>query len=136
VKCLVIGGLAALASGLTGCSATGGAGATTGTIPVPQPSDLRVEVLVTSKQCLAPSMCIYGYDVTLWPNTGYPPQPDGRRLIVIYTVVGGDQEQIGSFTVEHRSGHGDVTREKPGPMIAPDGTVLTATVTRVIAGSM
>ena len=113
MKHLLIGGIAALSIGLTGCSTTGGAGTTTttSTIPVPTPADFRVEVTVLGKQCFG--ACFYDYDVTLWPNPGYPPQPNGRTLTVIYSVVGGDQEQVGHFTVTRTNGHGDVTASSP-----------------------
>ena len=137
MKRLIVGGLAALAIGLTGCSATGGApshgNTATGTVPVPTPADLRVEVLVTEKQCFGPDNCIYTYDATLLPTASFPPQPDGRTLFVVYAVTGGAQEQIGNFTVDNRDGHGDVRPDSPATAVAPHGAVVTATVTHVSA---
>ena len=139
---LIIGAIA-LAIGLTGCSATGGppTAAPTTTVtgvdvtssPVmprtPEPADFRIDVIVTSKECFSPASCVYHYAIDPWPTASYPPQYDDTKLTVIYTVTGGDQDQVGNYTVK-----GDVmTRDMDAVVLGPDGATFTATVTQVIA---
>ncbi len=60
---------------------------------------------------------------------GYPRQPEGTRLVVLYRpVTGGDQDQIGNFTIK---GSGDLVRDVDATVIGPDNATFTATVTRV-----
>jgi hypothetical protein len=57
---------------------------------------------------LGPTSCVYTYAVDRGRPTAS--QPDGRKLTVIYTVTGGDQEQIRNYTIDYAS---DLPEVKP-----------------------
>ena len=142
----LITGAIAIAIGLTGCT-TGGAptnrantDAPTTTsvaaVPIPQLSDLQVNVIVTGKQCFDPSNCVYHYAIDPFPTATFPPQPSGRKFIVIYTVTGGNQSQIGNYTIDYTGDadhQGVVYRDTDATVIGPDNAVLVATPTQIVA---
>lgn len=150
MKARLVAGIAAIVIGLTGCSSTGGAPTATPTTTIvatptttvvatpraPEPADFRIDVIVTGKQCFSPANCVYHYTIDPWPTATFPPQPDGRKLTVIYTVTGGDQEQIGNYTIDYASdlpeGETRLFRDTDAVVIGPDGATFTATVTRVM----
>ena len=76
MKRLLIGGIGALAIGLTGCTSTVAGQSTT---VAPQASDFAVDVTVASYYCYHPYSsegCLYRYDVSVrWPPA--TPLPSG-----------------------------------------------------------
>ena len=134
MKRLLIGGLGALAIGLTGCSATGGAhtvSAHTVNLPVttptvvpvsytPKTTDFTVGVIITQKHCFGSYGCNYKYDID--PTyVGIQPLPD-KKLTVIYTVTGSEEgDRMENFTIDKS---GTAHFNKGGMVTAPDGTDL------------
>jgi hypothetical protein len=128
VSARLITGIAGItvAVGLAGCSAVG---TPMHTASPPKPSDFRLDVIVTGKDCPAPPSCVYTYDVHV---TGYPKvaAPLDPAMTVIYTVTGADEPMTAHFVVNK-----DGTVWNPGTAnvaIGPQNTTFVATVPRVI----
>jgi hypothetical protein len=93
---------------------------------VPTPAEFSVGVIITEQNC-APAGCVYKY--TIEPKyIGTHPLPD-KEFTVVYEVTGGNQPQVGNFTVQNNQAriHKDVTLEGPAQ------AQLRAVVTQVVA---
>ena len=149
---LITGSIAAVAiglAGMAGCSSTDSAptaapttvtsvstGSPVAAAPTPQLADFQVNVIITNKQCFGPANCVYHYTIDPWPTASFPLQPTGRKLTIIYTVTGGNQDQIGNYVIDYASdlpeGETRLFRDTDAVVIGPDNANLVATVTRVI----
>lgn len=102
--------------------------AETPTAVPPAPADFLVDVIVTEQKCFGSAGCIYHYTI----NPQYlsaTPLPD--KTTVVFTVTGGDQDQIGNFTIDS---DGTATFDRETNIDGPEGADLRATVTKVIPG--
>ena len=132
----------ALVALATGCAATEkatsgsslAAGSSAVTTPTktkaapPTPADFIVGVIITEQKCFGSAGCSFHYTI----NPQYisaKPLPD--KTTVIYTVTGGDQDQVGNFTID---AHGTATFDREESIDGQEGAVLKATVTQVIPG--
>ncbi|OLO99867.1 hypothetical protein BVU76_23595 [Mycolicibacterium porcinum] len=94
----------------------------------PTAADFVIGVVVTEQKCFGSAGCIYHYTV----NPQYlsaKPLPD--KTTVIFKVTGGDQDQIGNFTID---GDGTATFDRETVIDGPEGADLQATVTQVLPG--
>lgn len=98
------------------------------TVAPPVPADFVIGVIVTEQKCFGSAGCSYRYTI----NPQYlsaKPLPD--KTTVVFKVTGGDQDQIGNFTID---GDGTATFDRETRIDGPDGADLQATVTQVIPG--
>lgn len=94
----------------------------------PTTADFTVGVVVTEQKCFGSAGCIYRYTI----NPQYlsaKPLPD--ETTVIFKVTGGDQDQVGNFTID---GDGTATFDRETTIDGPEGADLQATVTQVLPG--
>ncbi|MGV0742283.1 hypothetical protein [Mycolicibacterium sp. XJ870] len=92
----------------------------------PVPADFVIGVIVTEQKCFGSAGCNYRYTI----NPQYVsanPLPD--KTTVVFKVTGGDQDQIGNFTI---NGDGTATFDRETSISGPEGADLRATVTQVI----
>ena len=71
--------------------------APTATAAPPVPTDFVVSVIITEQKCFDSAGCNYRYTI----NPQYisaKPLPD--KTTVVFTVTGGEQDQIGNFTID------------------------------------
>ncbi|WBP94048.1 hypothetical protein O6072_20305 [Mycolicibacterium neoaurum] len=101
-----------LAIGLTGCvpeevtasstgsPASGWSSSTTPARPAAAPpttADFVVGVIVTEQKCFGSAGCNFNYTI----NPQYiSTKPLPEKTTVVYTVTGGDQDQVGNFTID------------------------------------
>jgi hypothetical protein len=100
----------------------------TPTATPPVPADFVVGVIITEQKCFGSAGCNYRYTI----NPQYisaKPLPD--KTTVVFTVTGGDQDQIGNFTIDT---DGMATFDSETMISGPEGADLRATVTQVISG--
>jgi hypothetical protein len=110
-----------------GSAASTPAPATT-TVPPPVPADFVVGVIITEQKCFGSAGCNYRYTI----NPQYisaNPLPD--KTTVVYTVAGGEQDQVGNFTIDQ---DGTATFDRETSISGAEGADLQATVTQVIPG--
>ncbi|MBU9764634.1 hypothetical protein FR943_12340 [Mycobacterium sp. TNTM28] len=94
----------------------------------PTTADFDVDVIITEQKCFGSAGCSYQY--TINPRyTGAKPLPD--KTTVVFTVTGGEQDQIGNFTI---AADGTATFDRETSIDGPEGADLQATVTQVLAG--
>ena len=132
MKRLIVGGLAALAIGLTGCTIAGRP--TTASV---QPDDFAVDVIITDAQCdgryapQAPHDCLYQYEFSVrWlPAVRLP----SGMTTVAYTITGGNQPQSGHVQLdgEYPSRLQTYTNRSGAAVMGPTGAVLTGHATYV-----
>lgn len=94
----------------------------------PTAADFVVGVVVTEQKCFGSAGCIYHYTI----NPRYistKPLPD--KTTVIFKVTGGDQDQVGNFTIDDG---GTATFDRESTIDGPEGADLAATVTQVLPG--
>ncbi|OLT92850.1 hypothetical protein [Mycobacterium syngnathidarum] len=94
----------------------------------PTAADFVVGVVVTEQKCFGSAGCIYHYTI----NPQYlstKPLPD--KTTVIFKVTGGDQDQVGNFTIDDG---GTATFDRESTIDGPEGADLAATVTQVLPG--
>jgi hypothetical protein len=100
----------------------------TPTATPPVPADFVVGVIITEQKCFGSAGCNYRYTI----NPQYisaKPLPD--KTTVVFTVTGGDQDQIGNFTIDTA---GIATFDRGTMISGPEGADLRATVTQVSPG--
>jgi len=94
----------------------------------PTAADFLVDVVVTKQHCFGSAGCNVTY--TLNPQyIGAKELPE--KTTVIYKITGGDQDQVGNFTID-KSGMASFDRETM--ISAPEGANLQAVVTAVLPG--
>ncbi|NOP97043.1 MULTISPECIES: hypothetical protein [Mycolicibacterium] len=94
----------------------------------PTTADFVVGVVVTEQKFFGSAGCVYHY--TISPQyVSTKPLPD--KTTVIFKVTGGDQEQIGNFTID---GDGTATFDRETMIDGPESADLRATVTQVLPG--
>lgn len=104
---------------------------TTSSTPVaapPTPADFVVGVIITEQKCFGSAGCSYRYTI----NPQYisaKPLPD--KTTVVYTVTGGEQDQIGNFIID---ADGTATFDRETSISGDENAKLQATVTQVIPG--
>lgn len=94
----------------------------------PTAADFVVGVVVTQQKCYGSAGCNYRYTI----NPQYisaKPLPD--KTTVIFKVTGGDQDQVGNFTID---ADGTATFDRETGISGPEGADLRATVTQVLPG--
>lgn len=94
----------------------------------PTPADFVIGVVVTEQKCFGSAGCIYRYTINP-QHVSSKPLPD--KTTVIFRVTGGDQAQIGNFTID---GDGIATFDRETTLDGPEGADLQATVTQVLPG--
>lgn len=100
----------------------------TAKVAAPRPIDFRIGVLVTEQKCFGSAGCNYRY--TIEPHyTGTGPLP--AKTTVVFKVTGGDQPQIGNFSIDSS---GTATFDRETRISGPEGADLQAVVTQVIGG--
>lgn len=94
----------------------------------PTVADFAVGVVVTEQKCFGSAGCSYHY--TINPQyIGAKPLPN--KTTVIFKVTGGDQDQVGNFTIDDG---GTATFDRESTIDGPEGADLQATVTQVLTG--
>lgn len=94
----------------------------------PTPADFVVGVIITELKCFGSAGCNYRYTI----NPQYistKPLPD--KTTVVYTVTGGEQDQVGNFTIDS---DGTATFDRETSISGEENANLQATVTQVIPG--
>lgn len=94
----------------------------------PVPADFVIGVIVTEQKCFGSAGCIFHYTI----NPQYistKPLPD--KTTVVFTVTGGDQDQVGNFTID---ANGTATFDRETSISGQENANLKATVTQVIPG--
>lgn len=94
----------------------------------PTPADFVIDVVITEQKCFGSAGCIYHYTI----NPRYisaKPLPD--KTTVIFKVTGGDQDQVGNFTID---GDSTATFDRETVIDGPEGAHLQATVTQILPG--
>lgn len=99
---------------------------TASSAPLPTPDQFFIQVIVTSKNCFGSAGCNYEY--TINPQY-FSLNPLPKKSTVIYTVTGGDQDQVGSFTIDQ---NGTATFQRENTLQGPDGAQLEAKATQVL----
>ncbi|PPK64241.1 hypothetical protein V5P93_006150 [Actinokineospora auranticolor] len=96
--------------------------------PLPKPGDFTVAVNVLEKHCFGAAGCNITYRVEP-AYTGSTPLPEGQEFTVVYEMNGGDEPQIGHFTIS-----GKVANFSSQEMIQTTSSKaeLTAKVTGVL----
>ena len=85
-------------------------------------------MIITEQKCFGSAGCNYRY--TINPQyVGTQPLPD--KTTVVFNVTGGEQDQIGNFTIGK---NGLVTFDRETSISGPESADLEATVTQVIPG--
>ncbi|UXA10247.1 hypothetical protein KXD97_19110 [Mycobacterium sp. SMC-8] len=94
----------------------------------PTAADFEVGVIVTEQKCFGSAGCNYRYTI----NPQYvsaKPLPD--KTTVVFTVTGGDQDQVGNFTIDQ---DGTATFDRETSISGQENANFRATVTQVIPG--
>ncbi|MED5811656.1 hypothetical protein VST63_04730 [Mycolicibacterium sp. 050232] len=94
----------------------------------PTAADFVVGVVITEQKCFGSAGCSYRYTI----NPQYlstKPLPD--KTTVIFKVTGGDQDQVGNFTID---ADGTATFDREAGISGPEDADLRATVTQVLPG--
>lgn len=94
----------------------------------PTAADFVVGVVITEQKCYGSAGCSYRYTI----NPQYlsaKPLPD--KTTVVFKVSGGDQDQIGNFTI---AADGTATFDRETRIDGPEGADLQATVTQILPG--
>ncbi|AMO60822.1 Uncharacterised protein [Mycolicibacterium phlei] len=92
------------------------------------PADFLVEVIVTEQKCFGSAGCNYRY--TIDPRY-ISDKPLPEKTTVIFTVTGGDQDQVGNFTID---AEGTARFDRETSISGAEHANLQATVTRVVVG--
>jgi len=101
---------------------------TTPPVALPTPADFLVEVIITEQKCFGSAGCNYRY--TIDPHyVSAKPLPE--KTTVIFTVTGGDQDQVGNFTID---AEGTARFDRETSISGAENANLQATVTRVVVG--
>lgn len=92
----------------------------------PTPADFTISVVVLEQKCFGSAGCNYRYTID--------PKYNGRlplasNVTVVYSLSGGDSEEVGNFTVDRQ---GIATVDKKESISGPQGSELVATATRVM----
>lgn len=134
-----------LVAGLSGCAGSNQATSTQSSNPAsawseasttsstpatapPSPSDFIVGVIVTEQRCFGSAGCNYRYTI----NPQYiSTQPLPDKTTVVFTVTGGEQDQVGNFTID---ADGTATFDRETRISGEENANLQATVTQVIPG--
>lgn len=96
---------------------------------VPIPAEFQIGVVVTDQNCSAVNGCVYKYRID--PKyIGLHPLPE-KEIKVIYEVRGGNEPQMGDFTVQ--GGQARVLQDVP--LEGPPDARLHAAVTQVIGST-
>lgn len=94
----------------------------------PTPADFVIGVVVTEQKCYGSAGCNYRYTI----NPQYvSSKPLPEKTTVVFKVTGGDQDQVGNFTID---GDGTATFDRETGISGPEGADLQATVTQILAG--
>ncbi|ABM10882.1 MULTISPECIES: hypothetical protein [Mycolicibacterium] len=94
----------------------------------PTPADFVVGVVITEQKCFGSAGCNYRYTI----NPQYiSSKPLPERTTVVYTVTGGEQDQVGNFTID---ADGTATFDRETRISGEENANLQATVTQVIPG--
>lgn len=94
----------------------------------PTPADFVVGVIITEQKCFGSAGCNYRYTI----NPQYiSAKPLLAKTTVIFTVTGGDQDQVGNFTID---ADGTATFDRETSISGQENASLKATVTQVISG--
>ncbi|MEV0669753.1 hypothetical protein [Mycobacterium sp. NPDC050441] len=94
----------------------------------PTAADFVIGVVVTEQKCYGSAGCNYRYTI----NPQYvSAKPLPEKTTVVFKVTGGDQDQVGNFTID---GDGTATFDRETGISGPEGADLQATVTQVIPG--
>lgn len=96
--------------------------------PSPTAADFVIGVVVTQQKCYGSAGCNYRYTI----NPQYisaKPLPD--KTTVVFKVTGGDQDQVGNFTID---ADGTATFDRETGITGPEGADLQATVTQILPG--
>jgi hypothetical protein len=110
-----------------GSASSSPAPSTTALAP-PVPADFVVGVIITEQKCFGSAGCSYRYTI----NPQYisaKPLPD--KTTVVFTVTGGEQDQVGNFSIDEE---GTATFDRETSISGPEAADLRATVTQVIPG--
>jgi hypothetical protein len=109
-------------------SATSTPAPITTAVPPPMPADFVVGVIITEQKCFGSAGCNYRYTI----NPQYvSAKPLPAKTTVVFTVSGGEQDQVGNFTIDQ---DGTATFDRETSISGSEGADLRATVTQVIAG--
>lgn len=85
-------------------------------------------MIITEQKCFGSAGCNYRY--TINPQyVGAQPLPD--KTTVVFNVTGGEQDQIGNFTIDK---DGLATFDRETSISGPESPDLEATVMQVIPG--
>lgn len=115
------------AAAVTGASAASSAPSTKSRIPV-SASDFKIETTVLEQKCFGSAGCSLSY--TIKPTfMGSVSDLEGRSLKVVYEVTGGDEPQVGYFSLEGTNMRYDETARISTPSA---DAVLAAQVTQVL----
>ncbi|WP_006246063.1 hypothetical protein [Mycolicibacterium tusciae] len=98
------------------------------TVAPPTPGDFVVGVIVTEQKCFGSAGCNYLYTDNPQYVSANPLPP---KTTVIFTVAGGEQDQVGNFTID---ADGMATFDREASISGPEGAELRTTVTQVIHG--
>lgn len=94
----------------------------------PTAADFVVGVVITEQKCFGSAGCSYRYTI----NPQYlSAKPLPNKMTVIFKVTGGDQDQIGNFTID---ADGTATFDRETSISGPEDADLRATVTQVLPG--
>ncbi|GEM_PF-4804763 len=94
----------------------------------PTPADFVVGVIITEQKCFGSAGCNYRYTINP-QHISAKSLPD--KTTVISTVTGGDQEQVGNFTI---AADGTAAFDRETSISGQEDASLKATVTQVIPG--
>jgi hypothetical protein len=85
-------------------------------------------VIITEQKCFGSAGRSYHYTI----NPQYiSAKPLPEKATVVFTVTGGEQDQVGNFTIDQ---DGTATFDRETSIDGPEGADLRATVTQVIPG--
>jgi hypothetical protein len=100
----------------------------TTTVAPPVAADFVVGVIITEQKCFGSAGCSYHYTI----NPQYiSAKPLPEKTTVVFTVTGGEQDQVGNFTIDQ---DGTATFDRETSISGSEGADLRATVTQVIPG--
>lgn len=94
---------------------------------LPAPEHFRLDVVVVEQQCFGSAGCRVVY--TLKPTYTGPGSLKGTSFTVVYQISGGEQPQVGHFTVT--DGTAAVDHETTINTPSPE-SILTATATQIL----
>jgi hypothetical protein len=92
------------------------------------PADFIVGVIITEQKCFGSAGCNYHYTINPQYISGKP-LPD--KTTVVFTVTGGDQDQVGNFTID---ANGTAKFDRETSISGQENANLKATVTQIIPG--